>query len=506
MKKTNKNFYKKAIINFGMYPQTIKDNNVTISGTPNENGYYTGSDGEKYEMLKASPFDDNYLFSNGETIIENKEYYFKVEPIKWKILQYSHDKALIFSEYIIDTHIYDERENNYETSSIRKWLNNEFLYKAFKMEDRNNIVKKVVNNSIISTLDDDNDYVCSNTKDNVFLLSRKEIADETYGFLDDPWEMCEKREKELTDYAKAKEVYVDLETKKCDYFLRTPYRFSPTNAIISSALGDTYYEYVYNPYIGVVPALVLKLKGENEPEENGYNFFQKGNIIEFGSYPQTAICEVADDYEYEKDREGFIKRYDGSKCIAAAIKNPEGFILENTDRYEMNRKLLFLFEPLKWKILKKQEDKVLLVCDEIIDAGIFDDKGSDYKNSQVRRWLNEEFLNLAFTKKEIEMIDDTAMYDASDLICNKNPQNDLDKVFLLSISDISNLINEKKKITDYARSNGAMRESSYWLRTSSITDKCDARCAGTNDFYNYLRKEEVTGLVPAIWLKLEMRK
>lgn len=65
---------------------------------------------------------------------------------------------------------------------------------------------------------------------------------------------------------------------------------------------------------------------------------------------------------------------------------------------------------------------------------------------------------------------------------------------------------EKKKITDYARSNGAMRESSYWLRTSSITDKCDARCAGTNDFYNYLRKEEVTGLVPAIWLKLEMRK
>ena len=115
---------------------------------------------------------------------------------QWKILQYSHDKALIFSEYIIDTHIYDERENNYETSSIRKWLNNEFLYKAFKMEDRNNIVKKVVNNSIISTLDDDNDYVCSNTKDNVFLLSRKEIADETYGFLDDPWEMCEKREKE----------------------------------------------------------------------------------------------------------------------------------------------------------------------------------------------------------------------------------------------------------------------------------------------------------------------
>ena len=172
----------------------------------------------------------------------------------------------------------------------------------------------------------------------------------------------------------------------------------------------------------------------------------------------------------------------------------------------MNRKLSFLFEPLKWKILKKQEDKVLLVCDEIIDAGIFDDKGSDYKNSQVRRWLNEEFLNLAFTKKEIEMIDDTAMYDASDLICNKNPQNDLDKVFLLSISDISNLINEKKKITDYARSNGVMRESSYWLRTSSITDKCDARCAGTNDFYNYLRKEEVTGPVPAIWLKLEMRK
>ena len=75
MKKTNKTFYKKAIINFGMYPQTIKDNNVTISGTPDENGYYTGSDGEKYEMIAYvdSKIPHHYKLNTGKIFVPSDE-------------------------------------------------------------------------------------------------------------------------------------------------------------------------------------------------------------------------------------------------------------------------------------------------------------------------------------------------------------------------------------------------------------------------------------------------
>lgn len=41
---------------FGQYPQTIKAADVTITGdTPDENGYYLGSDGAKYVKAVADP-------------------------------------------------------------------------------------------------------------------------------------------------------------------------------------------------------------------------------------------------------------------------------------------------------------------------------------------------------------------------------------------------------------------------------------------------------------------
>ena len=65
----NKNIIKNSIIEFGMYPQSLMTKDVKIVSTsPDENGYYTGSDGEKYVLQKASPCDNCMTFSNNEKI------------------------------------------------------------------------------------------------------------------------------------------------------------------------------------------------------------------------------------------------------------------------------------------------------------------------------------------------------------------------------------------------------------------------------------------------------
>ncbi|MCR5698814.1 MAG: lipase family protein, partial [Treponemataceae bacterium] len=72
-------FYK-----FGDYPQQKKADNVDLSsGTAPWCGYYIGTDG-------------NYYASHGTN-------YFKVEPIVWRALKTENNKALLFSEYCLDS-------------------------------------------------------------------------------------------------------------------------------------------------------------------------------------------------------------------------------------------------------------------------------------------------------------------------------------------------------------------------------------------------------------------
>ncbi len=233
------------IIEFGSYPQTIKETGITITGEQDEKGYYTGSDGEKYALLKAKPYctENEYssdVFSNGKTIVKNREYYFKVEPIKWKVLENKDGKAFLFSELILDAHRFDDSPNDYSISSIRKWLNNEFYNKAFTDKQ-----KELIGNTTLKDI--------SNITDKVFLLSKEEITNTSYGFNSDN-DRCKK----VTDYAKANYAFENKGNKKnkgnkngC-YWLRTSSSFG---ACIVHILGDVRWDNVYYDNTGVAPAL-----------------------------------------------------------------------------------------------------------------------------------------------------------------------------------------------------------------------------------------------------------
>lgn len=170
------------IVSFGSYPMTIKENSVSIIASDvDSNGYYLGSDGERYAKLSAQTFDSSYVFSNGNKINNGTEYYFKVEPVEWRILSIANGQATLLSENIIDQHVfYHDRDeirtssddqpiypNFYYYSDIRTWLTSDFMNKLFTSEEQNILIPST--SSIYSG-------------DKVRLLSFEEAKNEDYGF------------------------------------------------------------------------------------------------------------------------------------------------------------------------------------------------------------------------------------------------------------------------------------------------------------------------------------
>ena len=118
----------------------------------------------------------------------------KEQPIKWRILSLNGDCAFVMADEVIDCLPYNdvatgtnsEKENDYsdysctwETSSIRKWLNNDFYDTAFS-----NTEKSAIKNTKVITEDNlkwDNESGRelvdggNDTEDNIFLISILEL-------------------------------------------------------------------------------------------------------------------------------------------------------------------------------------------------------------------------------------------------------------------------------------------------------------------------------------------
>lgn len=206
---------------FGMWPQTIKAADVTVDESVYKvvGGftYFQGDDGEWYVKV-LSPTQNNTLlnglrFSDGSYILKGRIYFFKVEPIRWRIISnnYGGKKLLLAENILINCKYYDDMNNrgtiypnNYKESRIRAYLNgipynkkgsisNEFVEKgflqtAFTPEEQLKIAVTTVDNSPDSASDAQGnipkatDYACENTNDQIFLLSEREITMQKYGF------------------------------------------------------------------------------------------------------------------------------------------------------------------------------------------------------------------------------------------------------------------------------------------------------------------------------------
>ncbi len=251
---------------FGQYPQTIKAAYVSIiSTTPDTDGYYLGSDGERYAKVVADPYESGYTFSNDSSVIDGNTYYFKVEPIRWRILSESDGKAFILCDGIIANKAYQRYNNHYSISDIRAWLNDEFYKTAFGALQQALIQTTEVDNSVYSTGYSSNPYACENTFDKVFLLSYREVTNSAYGFASSSSTYDTARRMLTSDYSRATGAHMSTESSYYGngrWWLRSPNNnfYDWVRYVDYRGYAAGYYgSYSHYNSNGVVPALNLTL-------------------------------------------------------------------------------------------------------------------------------------------------------------------------------------------------------------------------------------------------------
>jgi hypothetical protein len=237
-------------IYFGEFPQTIKARTVEIpiDANPDNRGYYLGNDGAYYAKVKATPYDMNkYKFSNGTAVVDSLDYYFKVEPIKWRILKTESGNALLLCESILESKIFASSSNNsYENSAVRNWLINSFYDIAFTDGQK----------AIIQTTE--------TIADKVFLADVEELTNLDYRFNPDVYETDEMRTRMPSDYSKARGAFVQTDISRGGvdngtWWLRTPDSENARVVRYVTFEGVVGFDYTEDTGVGVVPSLVIKI-------------------------------------------------------------------------------------------------------------------------------------------------------------------------------------------------------------------------------------------------------
>lgn len=200
-------------------------------------------------------------------------------------------------------------------------------------------------------------------------------------------------------------------------------------------------------------------------------------------------------------------KFDNPYLYEIGEKMQIGNYMQNNSTYK---------SPITWAVLAKEDNKILLITDKAIECKQYSESKnkSTWDESSIRTWLNDTFLNEAFTPDEQDKILTT--YVSAD----ENPEFDVyqgastqDKIFILSINEAEKYFNSPKERlcepTDYVltkkpyiSNEDGVNFCSWWLRTHGKFDSSSTYVSSTG--YTYEPGDGVNadqyGIRPAMWI------
>lgn len=205
-------------VEYGMYPQTKADKKAVreMSRNTDATGYYYSTyDGEHYAKVSAAVvYGNKYEFMDENEINEGETYYFKVEPIKWRMigrvdLAAGNIEVYLLSDLILDgmefceDYIIDDADgewyntesgtyaNNWAYSKVRKWLNDDFYKVAFTAEEKERLVAR-------NTADICSEYNPEDATENVFTLTYAQAV------------LLGDTKAQVSDYARCRNTFISI--------------------------------------------------------------------------------------------------------------------------------------------------------------------------------------------------------------------------------------------------------------------------------------------------------
>lgn len=181
---------------------------------------------------------------------------------------------------------------------------------------------------------------------------------------------------------------------------------------------------------------------------------KKGDIIEFGNYPQ----------EVEEHKISLLERL-------------KRMIYGRPSNRQSSKK-----QPIKWIVLEANENEALLISLYGLDCKEYDNlkdpNDITWENCDLRKWLNDDFLKYAFSEEEIKRIKFSELKNDDNTECDTKGGNDTtDRIFCLSINEVEQYFSSddarKCKPTAYAVKQHVFVEDGYcdWmLRSPGMTN------------------------------------
>ena len=114
--------------------------------------------------------------------------------------------------------------------------------------------------------------------------------------------------------------------------------------------------------------------------------------------------------------------------------------------------------PIEWEVLDIKDGKALVISKYALDTMSYSNGNEKvtWETCIVRSWLNNDFLNTAFTEREKEQIADTTVETEHNPFTLLSGGHDtVDKLFLLSIQ-------EAKQYFDLTKNNGRLSDNVYY--------------------------------------------
>ena len=248
--------------------------------------------------------------------------------------------------------------------------------------------------------------------------------------------------------------------------------------------------------------VILEELGENEAiQSNKYDRAIK--LMDSGDYQLAYI--LLNGLEYKDSAE----KLQSIKPLLLAKANPGDTVFFG--EYEQDKDISSGKEDIAWLVLAKENNKIFVVSEKALDCQPYNiDQYANvtWETCTLRKWLNTDFINSAFSS------DEKAKISTVTVSADKNPKYGTDpgnatqdQVFLLSIAEANKFFDYDNirtcRLTDYA----AAKTSTgwyWWLRSPGDYHGLAAyvNFDGSVSNNGYIVSNSSVAVRPAMWVSI----
>ena len=368
------------------------------------------------------------------------------EPIEWIVLDKDEVNLLLVSRYALDCQQYNKDNKGviWTNSTLYNWLNG---------TDADSFVNRAFSNFEQKML-----YEKGNNG-KVFLLSMEEC--ENY------YKTIDERKCEPTAYAVTQGVQQGTYKTSIPWWTRSKQSDASPRAYLVDSLGRINKPRYVNRKEAVRPAVWINVAAITEKsysvEANtqGLTDVHVGDYVSFGSYDQD------------------LNRTNGK-------------------------------ESIDWLVLDIKDNKALLLSRYLFDSMQYwaASRGVTWETGKLRTWLNQSFLQDAFSASEQDKIITTLVTADKNPSYDTDPGNDTrDKVFLLSAKEVKELyksaLSGSQDYKAYFYPAKSSRWSFWWTRTPGYYQNFAVYVNSEGETFDFGERVDLrAGVRPAMWVDI----